>query len=167
MKGQFRDSRGQAIVELAVVTPLFLVMILGAFEIGRMAYYGIEVENAARAGASYGGLNLGDATSGNVTQAAKNDAPNVPNLAVTSGLACVCETISSSNTTSFSPSSGTISCTDPSITSCTAESSASVQSVVSYVTVSTQATVPLLFRVPGVTPTYTLYGYSALRILAN
>lgn len=167
MKCQFRDSRGQAIVEMAVVAPLFIVMILGAFEIGRMAYYGIEVENAARAGASYGALNVGYATSTTVAQAAKNDAPNLADMAVTSGDACVCETISSSNTTSFNPSSGTASCTSTTITSCTAESSTSVQSVVSYVTVSTSAAVPFLFRLPGVPQTYTVHGFSALRILAN
>ena len=61
MKLNFRDNGGAALVELALTTPLFLIMILGETELGRMAYYGIEVENAARAGASYGAVNMGNA----------------------------------------------------------------------------------------------------------
>ncbi len=168
MKCQFRDSRGQALVEMALAAPLFLAMIIGSFEIGRMAYYGIEVENAARAGASYGALNIGYATSATVKQEAKNDAPNIKNLAVSSGMACVCETLSN-GTASFNPSDGTTSCasTNATISSCTEDDSTAVQSVVTYVTVNTSATVPFLFQLPGLPHNYTLTGYSALRILSN
>lgn len=170
MKLQWRDRQGAALVELALTTPLFILLLMGALELGRIAYFAIEVANAARAGASYGALNIGNAgLTSNIQQAAKNDAPDVANLVVvTPGSTCVCETLdSSTNTPSFNPSSGTTSCSSTSIQSCTAESSTSIQNVVEYVTVSTQATVDPLIHVPGLPNTYTLNGYSALRILGN
>ncbi|HEV2133524.1 MAG TPA: TadE/TadG family type IV pilus assembly protein [Terracidiphilus sp.] len=170
MKLQLRDNRGAALVELALTTPLFLLLTMGSLEIGRLAYFAIEVANAARAGASYGAVNISNAGStSNVQQAAKNDAPDVSDLIVVSqGNACVCETMNTSTgSPSFSPSSGTTSCTSSTITSCTAESSTSVQSVIEYVTVSTQANVDPMIHVPGLPTAYTLNGYSAMRILQN
>jgi Flp pilus assembly protein TadG len=170
MKISFRDNRGAALVELALTTPLFFLLMMGSLEIGRVAYYSVEVENAARAGASFGAVNVQNAnTSASVQQAAKNDAPDVSNLIVVSpGQLCVCETITTAtNSPSFNPTSGTTSCTSTTITNCTAESSSSLQSVVSYITVSTQATVDPLVHVPGLPNTYNLTGYSALRILTN
>lgn len=170
MKFQLRDNRGAALVELAVTTPLFVLLMMGALELGRIAYFAIEVENAARAGASYGAVNIGNANlTTTIQQAAKNDAPDVSDLIVVSpGSLCVCETINpSTNAPSFSPSSGTTSCTSSTITSCTADSSTSIQSVVEYVTVSTSASIDPLIHLPGLPTTYTLSGYSAMRILQN
>jgi Flp pilus assembly protein TadG len=44
-------SRGQALVELALVTPLLLLLLLGAIDLGRLFYARITVTNAAREGA--------------------------------------------------------------------------------------------------------------------
>ena len=44
-------SRGQALVELALVTPVLLVLLLGAVDLGRLFYARITVTNAAREGA--------------------------------------------------------------------------------------------------------------------
>ncbi len=52
-----RDNRGSAFVELALVLPLLTFVIIGAAELGRIAYYAIELSSAARAGASYGAEN--------------------------------------------------------------------------------------------------------------
>ena len=172
MKFSLRDNRGAALVELALVTPLFFSLIMGSVELGRVAYYAIEIQNAARAGASFGAVNVQNAnTTASVQQAAKNDAPDVSNLIVVSpGQLCVCETVdttSSSPTPTFNPSSGTTSCKSVTITSCTAESSSSFQNVISYVTVSTSANIDPLVHVPGLPSSYNLTGYSALRILSN
>lgn len=170
MRFPFRDNRGSALVELAITTPLFLLMIMGSLELGRIAYFAVEVANAARAGASYGAVNLGNANlTSTVQQAAKNDAPDVSNLIVVSpGSQCVCETINpSTNSPSFNPSSGTTSCTSTTITSCTADSATSIQKVVEYVTVSTSANVDPMVHIPGLPSTYSLSGYSALRVLQN
>ena len=170
MKFSVRDNRGAALVELALTTPLFLLLMMGSLEIGRVAYYAVEVENAARAGASFGAVNVQNAnTTASVQQAAKNDAPDVSNLIVVSpGQVCVCETITTAtNSPAFNPTSGTISCTNTAITSCTANSSSSLQNVISYITVSTSANIDPLIHVPGLPDTYNLTGYSAIRILTN
>jgi Flp pilus assembly protein TadG len=170
-KYRLRDSDGGALVEMALVSPLFLLMMMGAFELGRVAHYAVEVENAARAGTSYGAQNIGNAYSSNVVLAAQNDAPDLLDMAVTPGNACVCETVTTSGTTtttSVNPSSGTISCGNSIITNCTTQTSTSTQNVVSYVTVTTSAKVPALFiKVPGLSTSYTVSGYSALRVLTN
>ena len=44
-------ARGQSLVELALVTPILLVLLLGAVDMGRLFYAEIAVTNAAREGA--------------------------------------------------------------------------------------------------------------------
>lgn len=175
MRFRFRDNCGAALVELALTTPLFILLLMGSVELGRLAYYSIEVANAARAGASFGAVNKGNAVDDvNILNAAKNDAPDLPNLIATPGHSCVCETIDSSTSpaiTTFNPSitssPATTDCESATIISCTAVSSTSSQKIVEFVTVSTQADVDPIVHVPGLPTIYTLRGYSALRVLAN
>lgn len=174
MKFRFSDNRGSAVIELALTTPLFLLLIMGTFELGRLAYYAIEVESAARAGASYGAVNRGNATaSGTIQSAAANDVPDLPNLSTAAGTACVCETVTTSSGTvseSYNPSSGTASCsyyTGTNAGACTTDTSTQSQFVVYYVTVSTTAAVDPLVHIPGLPKTYSLYGYSQMRVLPN
>ena len=65
------DAEGASFVELALVLPLFLLMLVPVVDIGRAFYAAIEVTSAAHAGAMYGLENPSD-TSGMV-QAAKAD----------------------------------------------------------------------------------------------
>ena len=57
---QDRRSRGQAMVEFALVLPIMLVMLLLAVDFGRLFYPYISVHNAAREGAFYAAINAGD-----------------------------------------------------------------------------------------------------------
>lgn len=167
---RFKDNRGAALIELALVSPLFFILMVGACEMARVAYYAIEVENAARAGASFGAVNIGNAgLEGTVEQAAMNDAPDISNLiVVTKGNVCVCEQLTvSSDSPSFNPTSGTTDCLSSTITGCTANSSTTLDSVIEYVTVSTSANINPLIHIPGLPSTYNLSGYSAMRILSN
>jgi Flp pilus assembly protein TadG len=51
-----RDRKGQAVVEFALVLPVFLLLVFGAIEFGR-AYYDLHLlTNAAREGARVGSL---------------------------------------------------------------------------------------------------------------
>jgi Flp pilus assembly protein TadG len=56
---KLRDQEnGQALVEMALIFPILLILIFGAIDIGRICYYSIIVNNAARTGvrvASVGG----------------------------------------------------------------------------------------------------------------
>lgn len=70
----FRSESGQSLVELALVTPLLLLLALGVIEMGRYAYISIVVGNAARAGASYGVVRPGDGPG--ITTAGCNDFQN-------------------------------------------------------------------------------------------
>ena len=56
--GILRRQSGQTLLEVALLTPLLLLMLLGVIEMGRYAYKGILVGNAARAGAAYGAQSL-------------------------------------------------------------------------------------------------------------
>ena len=151
-----------------MAAPIFLLLLTGAFELGRVAHFAIEVQNAARAGASFGGVNSGNAAAtSSIIQAAKNDAPDLGSLLVTPGTACVCETLTTGNTPTYSPSSGTVACTDPTITACTGSSGTVTYRVVSYVTISTQATINPIFTVTSLPGSYTLHGYSEMRVLPN
>jgi Flp pilus assembly protein TadG len=96
MLTQRRTQFGQALVELAVVLPLLLALMLGVIEMGRYAYIGILVGNAARAGAAYGSAHLANASVGNVPKvqaAATNDFQNngQTGLSVASVTTCGCD----------------------------------------------------------------------------
>lgn len=53
-------SRGQALVELALILPILLLILLAAIDFGRVLFSWIEVTNAAREGAAYAILNPTD-----------------------------------------------------------------------------------------------------------
>jgi len=55
-------SRGQALVELALVVPILLVLVLAALDLGRVYYARITVENAAREGALQASIDPADGT---------------------------------------------------------------------------------------------------------
>jgi Flp pilus assembly protein TadG len=169
-----RGERGSALVELAVTAPLLMGMMIGTAEVGRIAYAAIEVSNAARAGAAYGAQSLTTASStANIEQAAKNEAPNISSLTVTTSEACVCESINTSTgattTTSITTCSGTGSTAG---TQCPASTtSGTVNNIVQFVTVTTTATVATMFtynyRGFGLPATFTLNGYSEMRVVQN
>lgn len=65
---------GQTLLEVALLTPLLLLLLLGVIEMGRYAYMGILVGNAAHAGAMYGSENVANsADTPGITTAADND----------------------------------------------------------------------------------------------
>jgi Flp pilus assembly protein TadG len=52
---RLRNSRGQSLVELAVLTPVLLLLLLGGIDFGRVYFAHVSVTNAARNGADYAG----------------------------------------------------------------------------------------------------------------
>lgn len=84
-----RDESGASLVELALIFPIFVLLLLGSVDFGRAYYLATEVAGAAHAGAVYGATNPID-TAGMKT-AAQDDAPNVPGLTVqTPTYGCEC-----------------------------------------------------------------------------
>ena len=93
-----RSERGTAVVEFALVAPVFVFLLIGLIETGRFTYFWIVAEHAARSGVQYGAQNLqtaSDASSNGpaTTGAAKADA-NIAGWTVKSSLTCTVNGVS-------------------------------------------------------------------------
>jgi len=99
------DAEGASFVELALVLPLFLMMLIPVVDLGRGFYAAIEVASAAHAGAMYGVENPSD-TDGMI-QAAKGGASNLSNVSATAAYGCEC----SDGTSDVASCTSTPSCT--------------------------------------------------------
>ena len=143
-----RDTAGGALVELALVVPIFSTLLLGASEFARLAYAGIEVTNGARAGVAYGSQS--SATAADITgmqTAATNDMPNVSGAAAVAKQFWACSSAPATQYTSAPTCTGT------------------GNHVLNYVQVTTTATVNPGIHVPGLPTTYTLQGLAIMRVL--
>jgi len=156
-----RDSEtGQAFVELALVLPMLLLIIVGAAELGRLAYAAIEVNNAARAGVAYAAQSHTTANDTNSIQlaatkeAATQDAADISGLTVTVSQSCSCES-SAGVMTSFASCDKTVT----NLTTCPSPSR-----IVEYVQVQTSASVNTLFHLPGIPNTVTMQGNANMRV---
>lgn len=145
---------GQAFVELALVLPIFILLLVGIAEVGRLAYASIEVSNAARAGVAYAAQShttAQDAT--NIQLAATQDAPNVSSLTATTSQSCACES-------SAGAMGASVACT---AISTAAGSCPSPSRIVLYVQVTTSAPVNTIFHFPGIPNSVTLRGFASMR----
>lgn len=84
--------------------PFLLVLLIGVIDFGRAYYDGIELENAARAGAQYGLINPTD-TTGMVTAAKSDASTDIPSIAATATRGCMCSDGSSSSVNCATPPS--------------------------------------------------------------
>jgi Flp pilus assembly protein TadG len=137
-------ERGQSLAEIALTLPVILLTMVGAVEIGRVAYASVEVCTAARAGVQYGALN--ETNAANTTamqQAAINDA-NLKGISASASNSCKCS--------------------NGSTTSCTSDTCTSGTHLEEYVTVTTSYSMNSLFKYPGIPQTYTLSGYATMRV---
>jgi len=168
--GTLRNDRGSAFVELALVLPILTLVLIGAAELGRMAYFAIEVSDAARAGVAYGAQGPTTAVDfDGITAAAKKSAVDVPSLSATVTDPCVCETVTTSTgtvvITPLLPScAGKGSVVNP---LCTSTTAGTKDIIVNYVQVSTTATVSTMFNYPGIPTSFTLSGFAKMRVLDN
>lgn len=88
---QWRSQTGAAVIEMAVITPLLLLMVLGVADFGRVLYRAITLSHAARAGAAYGAQsNWFTVDAAGIQQAAEEDAQNIGAITVTSQPVCEC-----------------------------------------------------------------------------
>lgn len=77
----YRSSKGQSLLEMALMLPFLLVMIICAIEFGRLFYTKIVITNAAREGAYYlathpSDLEETEGTAPNAVLAAQQEASN-------------------------------------------------------------------------------------------
>jgi TadE-like protein len=149
-----RQDKGQAFVELALVLPIFILLLVGAAEVGRLAYASIEVSNAARAGVAFAAQTHATAKdTTNIQLAANNDAPDITSLIATPSFSCSCE--SSAGVMGASVDCDGIS---TAVGSCPSPSR-----IVLYVQVTTTAPVNTIFHFPGIPSTVTLRGFATMR----
>jgi len=141
---------GQALVELALTMSMLIVMLLGAVQMGLLAYAAIEVANTAKAAAQYGAQNPGTSVDTTTMQTlAVNEAKdygitlNTP-ISVTHATGCA---------KSGAVTAGSSGCT------------AGGGYVVQTITVSTSAQVTPLIRLPGLGPTFTVNGSAIQEVL--
>ena len=129
-------------IELAALTPVLVVILLGAADLSRVYYLSIALNNAARAGVQYGVQSATTAadTTGMQT-AATNDTTGITGVTATASEYCQCP-----NGAPFSCGVSN-SCTDKRV----------------YVKVITSATFTTLFTYPGLPHTVSLTSQAVMR----
>jgi len=138
------SEAGQSILEFAILTPVVLLLLVGAIEIGRLAYLSILVNNAAHAGVQYGAQSLATASDNTGMQnAALNDGQNIAGLTTTASHYCTCA--------------------DGSSSSCQATDCSGSHRLV-YVQVNTTGQFQSLFAYPGLPASYTVSGQAVMRV---
>jgi len=143
-----RDDCGQSLVELVLVAPVFLLLLLGAVECGRLAYAAIEVNSAARAGVAYGSQSSATALdSAGMMTAAQDDAANLTITVPTATEFCSC---------SGAPAAA-VGCAN-------ATATCSGQRVLTYVEVTTSAAVTPIVAYPGLPASFTLTHTAIMRV---
>jgi Flp pilus assembly protein TadG len=144
-----RSEAGQSLIELALVFPLFTLILLGGTEFARYAWASIEVSNAARAGAQYGAQShITAVDSARIQAAALNDGVNLTGLSATNSQYCVCSTAES---TQITCSTGLASCPSPA-------------TLLVYVQVNTTASVTPLIRYSSLPSPLTIKGSAVMEV---
>lgn len=137
-----RES-GQSLIETALVFPILISMLVGAADLAQVAYYSIQVENAARAGSEYGCQNGFTAQDSTGIQTAASDESSSITVVATPTSSCVC-------------SDGTAS-------TC-ANTDCPNSHIEQTLTVNTSATVTPWIHLPLLPGTYTVRGQSIQRV---
>lgn len=154
LPGTARRQSGQSLLELAFLVPVLLLLALGVIEVGRYAYIGILVGNAARAGAAYGTQSLPQSVDTvGITTAADNDFQNngqsVSTLTITSAVSCGCD---------GNGSLAAAACTGAGAGTCAAGHWVVILSV------TASGTFASLFNYPGIPSSVTLSRTSSMRV---
>jgi Flp pilus assembly protein TadG len=151
LRHRLRRSSGQSIVELALCIPLFLLLMVGTAEIASIAWDAIQVQNAARAGAQFGSQSRAVAAdSVDIATAAKNDAPRLTSMTVTSNTTCQCIDTTSGGTAGSGCATLT-QCPPPYL-------------ITAQVQVNTSATVAPMLHYPGLPASFTLKGQAVMGV---
>jgi Flp pilus assembly protein TadG len=163
VRENLRSQSGQSLLELAFALPVLLLLVLGVIELGRYAYIGVLVGNAARAGAGYGAQSLPQSVDKNgITTAVQTDfqdnAQDKSNLSlssINSSVSCGCDsggTVTTAGcTTNANPTAGT----------CAAGH------WVVIVSVTATGTFNSLFNYPGIPASITVSRTSSMRVAQN
>jgi len=160
-----RSESGQSLLEVALLTPLLLLLVIGLIEVGRYAYIAILVGNAAHAGAAYGAQGLAQsADTAGIQQAAiddfQNNGQSASALTVNSWTSCACDNNGtlSMNTNLCSTSS------NPSITNTISTCQTGGGHWVIMVSCEGSGTFSSLFNFPGIPASLTADRTATIRV---
>ncbi len=140
----FKEEGGAALVEVALILPLFVVVLLSAMQGALIVQRLIRVTDAATVGARYGTIAGNGSNLAGMQNAATSAADGLPGFNVTATAYCSC-----------SPNGSTTSCTS----SCSGQSTP-----VQYVKVATSSTTTLLFKVYGTSGTFPMSSVATMRV---
>jgi Flp pilus assembly protein TadG len=151
-----RGETGNALVETALTFPVLIALLLGAVELGDLAFKSIQVTSAARAAAQYAAMNGGNymdtRSGGGIQLAAQNDAPWVTQKCSSFTVNVASRTCACSDASACSGTAGTWTC-------------ATGKPVVT-VGIQTTAVCPPVASVPGLfAGSFTLHGYAQQKVL--
>lgn len=133
---------GSGLVELALIMPLFLLVLVVLVDLGRAYYYAISISSAVHAAAVYGIQNPTD-TSG-IQSAASSSASDIASLTTSSSYGCECHDGTSD------------------VPECSTAPSCS-QNYVNYVSVTSTATFRPVLPYPGIPNSFTFSRTARLR----
>jgi Flp pilus assembly protein TadG len=151
-----RDTRhsgesGQALIETAISLAMLVIMLLGAVEVGRIAWASIQVVNAAKAAVQYGDIsNRNSSDMVGMQNAAAASATALPNLQTNVTSTCVC----ADGTACLTPSASI-------------HNRCPGGAAVGTLHVTSQVTFNPAIHLPGMPATYTLYGRAVQQVLSN
>ena len=146
LRSLLRDRRGNVTIEMAFLLTFLLILVMGAYDFGRLAIAQSGVTQAARAGAQFAVLDQANATdTAGMIQAARDEAED-PTLNVTARNFCRCP-----------DSNAEVNCA----VNCPDGEYAPL-----YVEVSVQDTLDMVFDYPGLPQarTYNLSSTSVMRV---
>lgn len=136
---------GVAAVEMALATPILLLMVTGSFDFGRILYQEHRLEAAARAGTQYAMQSTTAQTdTSNIIAAVRADANDSANALTVASSVCTCPNGTTVCSTSADCSGSTVAGT--------------------YVKVSVSMSYSTLVRYPFVTSPISLSGRSLIRV---
>jgi Flp pilus assembly protein TadG len=146
------SESGNALIELALSLPLFLLLMLGTAEIANLAWASVQVNNAARAAAAFASssrTNAADIT--DMQTAAQNEAPKLT-ITFPTPPTQLCYCVSGGTPAPLTCDSNALTnCPSPSIIQMTIQ-------------VKTQAAVTPLVHYPGLPATYTVNAQATMGV---
>jgi Flp pilus assembly protein TadG len=128
-------ERGAALIEFALILPLLMLVLIGIIEMGRVAYFSIEVANAAHAGAQYGALGYSNGNTNMRVVANKDGQNSISSFTTVAQYVCAC----------WNPTTGVETPASPSVNGC-GSTCATGGHLVTYAQVSVTGTIRTLFN---------------------
>lgn len=153
LSDRWRSERGSALVELAIALPLLVIILVATIDFARVFYLGMELTNAARAGAQWGAHSVANSGSNANMQTTAQNAISTSGIAATASRTCQC-----------ADNLGNFSATTPANT-CTGTCSGGGHLVVTVTVTTSKAFTRVIPGIPVLPTTLTLTRSATMRVV--